>query len=260
MNIEVLISTLNRGLEKISLTSQDVSYLIVHQVTDNLNEEYQSYFDLKLKRAGIKVRYLQMSEKGLSISRNFAIEHSVGDILWIMDDDVQILPDSANYIKRSFKEKGCDVLVVSHSHKKEYICSSYKSIDIFSAAGVSSIDICFNSKRLKSKVFFDEQFGLGTSLPSGEEYIFITDCIKKGFKVLKTNKICSIHPIESSGNDFYSDFNKVDAKHRMMKRVFNGFGTFFFIIFVIKKSYFLYSKSKLSLFLGFAYKSIINRS
>lgn len=257
MIIQILVSTLNEGIENVVIQPFIDSYLIVHQVTDGKGEDYHSYFNRVL--AGKNIHYIQMYEKGLSKSRNFAIENSddSADILWIMDDDVKVLPHSLNIIMQGFTNTACDILVVSHSHEFKEKELSRQKLNLMNSAGVASIDMCMKRKSIHDVVRFDESFGLGTDLPSGEEYIFITDAIKSGLKVTKQNTICSLHPLEASGNDFYSTYQKVDAKHKMMKRIFNNFGTVFFILFIIKKSHFLYSKSKLNLFLKFAYKSVI---
>lgn len=256
MKIQVLVSTLNEGIENVTIQPYIDSYLIIHQVTDGKGEDYHSYFNRVL--VGKNVHYIQMYEKGLSKSRNFAIKNSddSADFLWIMDDDVKVLPHSADTIRQGFADTSCDILVVSHSHEFKKRQLSRHKLNLINSAGVASIDICMRKKSIYNVVKFDECFGLGTDLPSGEEYIFITDAIKSGLKVIKQNEICSLHPFEASGNDFYSTYERVDAKHKMMKRIFNGFGTVFFVVFFFKKSHFLYSKSKLSLFLKYAYKSV----
>lgn len=259
MKIEVLISTLNDGIQKISLGSSNFSYLIVHQVTNNLGKEYQDYYDSNLNSDELSVRYLQMSDLGLSKSRNFALSHSQGEILWVMDDDVKILPHSYDVIAESFKSTNCDILVVSHSDKFTTSKLQRHGLNLFNSSSVASIDICLRRDTVLDKVNFDENFGLGSGLPSGEEYIFITDSLKLGLSAIKQNTICSLHPIEASGNDYYSSYKRVDAKHKMLKRIFNYMGTPLFILFSIKKSFSIHPKRKVLPFLRFMCKSIIGQ-
>lgn len=257
MIIEVLISTLNEGIKNIKLETGDVSYLIVHQVTNGRDEEYKEYFSRVQSLHSVNIRYKQMNVKGLSKSRNFAIKHSIGDILWILDDDVSLLKNSSHYIREEFSKADIDLLIVSHSDVERSSDIEYKKLNLFNSASVSSIDICIKKTALEDKLWFDCSFGLGTKLPSGEEYIFITDCLKNGLKILKTNKICSLHPLEASGIDFYSSFERVNAKYQMMKRIFPNLGWCLFILFCLKKSGYVLRKGHLYNFLRFAVKSLI---
>ncbi|MEH2919969.1 glycosyltransferase family 2 protein [Samsonia erythrinae] len=235
MKIEVLISTMNEGLKNINLVNY-WDYLIIHQVTDNKNVEYQLFYESVL--ASTNVRYIQMDAVGLSISRNKALENSVGDFLWIMDDDVIIHDDAFKRICELI-EKNCnyDVFVLNHSDDVNIKKTNkkYREHNMFSSASISSIDILMNRKLVESGIRFDRRFGLGTTLPSGEEYIFITDALKKNFCVLQTDLVVSYHPPFSSGLDFFSSENKIAAKVEMFKRIFGFKGRLLAIAFFIKK-------------------------
>ncbi|WP_105188464.1 glycosyltransferase [Pseudoalteromonas sp. T1lg48] len=253
MNVEVLISTLNNGLENIKISESRFSYLIIHQVTDHKFDEYKSYFMANLSAAN--VRYIQMKEPGLSKSRNFAIKHSIGDILWIMDDDVHILPTAYEAICTAFESCNSDLLVFSHKKidRTKFERTLVKDITRLSAAGVSSIDMCLKAETVKNKVLFDENFGLGTKLPSGEEFIFTSDLLKEKSKVNKVKVCLSHHPDIASGDDFFSTPEKIRAKRKIMRRVYGHVGELMFIAFVIKKAPALIRSKAFLKFLKFSY-------
>jgi len=87
----------------------------------------------------------------------------------------------------------------------------------------------------KNQIKFDERFGLGTNFPSGEEYIFITDCFKSGLTVKYLPINIGVHPNETSGMDFYTTPEKVLAKREMIKRIFTWKSPIFIFLFWLKK-------------------------
>lgn len=231
-NLEVAVSTLNDGIYNIKFRS-DYNYLVIHQVTNGY--DYSNF----INQFSVNVRYIISNEKGLSKSRNLALDNAIGDYVWIMDDDVLIHDRAYHYIMSLIKQNSnYGMFVVSHSHKDiEYIsgvqCQNVSSI---SAANVSSIDMIINRIRC-GNLRFDERFGLGTGYSSGEEYIFTCNLIASKQKVLKSRFVCTYHPLISSGNDFYSTPNKLKTKLEMFK-VANGVlkGYLYYFSFLVKKS------------------------
>ncbi|WDG00264.1 glycosyltransferase family A protein [Pectobacterium carotovorum subsp. carotovorum] len=235
MNIELLLSTMNDGIENIKI-NHDFDYLIIHQVTNGREGEYNEFFNKNISSE--KIRYIQMNRKGLSLSRNVALKNSVGSFLWVMDDDVVIHDDALERIKNLIENNASiDVFILNHSDdmNAKIAVKKAKKHNFFSAAKISSIDILINRRLIENGLLFNEEFGLGTSLPSGEEYIFITDALKKNFCVLQTNLIVSYHPPFSSGLDFFSSENKIAAKVEMFKRIFGFKGRLLTFAFFIKK-------------------------
>lgn len=250
MSIEIAISTLNDGIHSVCVNNDGFHYLVIHQITNGNN--YHNAID-KLIREGIK--YYHYNEKGLSLSRNQAIKRSAFDYIWIMDDDVEIFSDSKARVERLVDSyPGVDAFILNHSSDIDKRLSSkkFKEISYISAASVSSIDILIKrSSVINNNIYFDERFGLGTSLPSGEEYIFITDMLKNGLAVLQTNLVVSHHPPAASGHDFYSTPQKIKAKKAIFQRIFGTgiISRFMFFIFILKKSLRLLKQKKLNAYL-----------
>ena len=231
LNIEVAISTLNDGIYNPKFRD-DFNYLIIHQVTNNV--DYSDYIEILPKN----VRYIKSNTIGLSKSRNLAIENTKAKYLWIMDDDVVIHDSSFSYIENiTNKYSNVAMLVVSHSHEEiEYLLGNKEQkINKISAASISSIDMIIK-RDLLGDVRFNENFGLGAKYVSGEEYIFACDLLSKGKEIIKTRKVCTYHPLISSGQDFYSTPLKLKTKLEMFKAA-NGFirGYLLYVLFCIKK-------------------------
>ncbi|MGF1885601.1 glycosyltransferase family 2 protein [Photobacterium profundum] len=238
VQVEVLLSTLNDGLDGISI-NENYHYLIIHQITNGKNEQYDLLFREKI--ASDKVRYIQSSTIGLSKSRNIALEHAVGDILWIMDDDTKLLDSAYNSIVDEFGLSK-KVVILNFMPNFDLVNDEIKEykFNYISAIHICSINICIRKDVVNDGFRFDESFGLGTQLPSGEEYIFITDMIKNGYDIFQSKIIGCLHSDDSSGLDFFSSENKLIAKFRMFERVFGKAGFIFSLLFLMKKSNVLY--------------------
>lgn len=221
MELEVLISTMNERIYDVEF-NPNFNYVVCHQISETFNSEDASTFINELSK-DLNITYYQMKEFGLSRSRNKAIELSKADLIWIMDDDTKLIDTSRKEITEYFSSNDIDFISVMHymGERLIYKAKNNKSINLVNAAKVSSINMVLNRSCINSNVRFDTRFGLGTELPSGEEYIFMTDLIKKGLKGRFTNIKGSLHlPEFSSGNDFYSIRKLVMAKLYMFQRVF----------------------------------------
>ncbi|EPO0011439.1 hypothetical protein ACT5DP_001762 [Vibrio alginolyticus] len=249
MDVTFLISTMNERLMNVTL-EDGVRYVIVHQITDGYEAHY-----LEFARSNFSenIVYEQMFDTGLSKSRNKAIELCQSKFGFILDDDVKInrkelecfLMES-NSIASDYGES----VYFSCSHvlgfKKKWVAKKSKFLNIFTCAKIASIDMCLNVEHMKeNRIKFDENFGLGTNLPSGEEYILLTDVIHSGGKIYYCNNYVCIHPLIVSGNDFFSTEDKVRAKREMFNRLKSRYKYVFKFLFFIKKVPILIKSNKL---------------
>ncbi|NOH84559.1 glycosyltransferase family 2 protein [Vibrio sp. 03-59-1] len=233
MKIEILISTLNDGIYNIREVDDRFDYIVVHQVF-NSSSDYSN----KVDSFPDNVKYVKLKSKGLSLSRNVALSYASGDYLWIMDDDVEIY-DSAycNLLEYIVLYPDVDMFVLNHASCYDSVKLGFKErfLHKYNSFSISSIDMLIRRAAMES-VVFNESFGLGTKLQSGEEYIFTCDLLKSGKKIFKTNTVFSYHPPITSGLDFYSTPEKMRAK-LLMFRVTSGYflGTLLYFLFVTKK-------------------------
>lgn len=202
MTLEILISTIDNGIDKISDIllpyRSDVKYLVSHQYQD----EKFKYIPKELLREDVLVS--QIPGKGLTKSRNNAIKLATGDICVIADDDVRYTNEYFDTILRTYSDKKYDVVCFKISKalgpeelKEDYKYYPVESIRLNSLEDhlPSSIEITFKLNSVRDKeVFFDERFGLGSWLMGGEENLFIYDCIKKGLEVWFVPEYIVKHP------------------------------------------------------------------
>jgi len=134
------------------------------------------------------IRYINTKEKGLSRSRNMAIKNSSADICLLSDDDVIYINGYMNLICQeflnnpdfqilAFRLEGIDQVFKNYSKKE-------REIGYLQSMKISSVEIAFKrSAILGKRIFFDERFGSGARYKSGEENIFLFECLKKGLKI-----------------------------------------------------------------------------
>ena len=233
--LNIAISTISNRIESLNLIQYDgIQYVIVHQ------EPHQA-------SAGIvkslidrpDVIYVPLEKKGLSVSRNTALVNATGDYVLIMDDDVTFSISSIEQLLEQAEREHVDVATYYHRYSDGTTTLRKGNSFIhnkFNISSPSSIDICIKrSAIIGCNIKFDENFGLGAIYPSGEEMIFLSDCLKNNLLVKRYPiEICT-HPPVASGLDFYTSLDKTVAKYAMLKRIFPVAGQYIFILFVIKK-------------------------
>ena len=233
--VSIAISTISNRIEKLDLIPYEgVQYIIIHQDSHLATFEF---LNMLIKR--LDVVYVPLERKGLSASRNAALANSNTDYIMIMDDDVTFSIDAIYNILGEMKKDKVDVATYYHKYTDGNSTLKYKKAffhNKFNIANPSSIDICINRESvLKAAVNFDESFGLGSKYPSGEEMIFLSDCLKSGLKVKRYPLEICVHPPIASGADFFTTAQKTLAKAAMFKRVYPKSGSLFFILFMIRK-------------------------
>ncbi|MEY0095239.1 hypothetical protein AB7W34_19670 [Providencia rettgeri] len=244
----IAISTLFSRLSNIKREQFPINERVKYVISCQGEKKYDDeYYQLKLVELfGHDVMWGEELKSGLSNNRNNALQlvfnhYSEPDsYVYICDDDISpnleglFLAIEAMKVDKLTCLTG--IIKTKNGDFKNYCHYPYQHTKL-SAAKVCSVEILINIDLIKySNIFFDPIFGLGTNYPSGEEFIFLTDIISKGGKVgYRPINLCT-HPPVSSGDDFYSNNDKIIAKGAMFKRVFS-FPLYYIMIiaFAIKK-------------------------
>lgn len=221
--LTVLVSTLNEGiynLEKtVSLKRPDLCYLIVHQTIKQIQTpEF-------LLREDIKV--ISSPTKGLSKSRNIAIKNCATEYALIADDDIEYIFEGIDEVINIIKSQKPDFAtfkIKTPDFEPEYKKYCLESFRIGNKKNhfYSSVEILLNVKSLKKNhIYFDERFGLGTPLKSGEEEILINDLVANKLMGQYYPIYIVKHPHESSGKQKRSHNFKIFMKGALAARTNN---------------------------------------
>ena len=196
-DVEILISTMNQN----SLDFLVPMFPFLHFSNFRILIINQTQVETILESEYANIRVVNSFEKGLSKSRNLALENAVGKILLIADDDVVYqqgfiikiinaynhFPDAATINFCAVKKDG--------SLMKNYPKHSKKNLNAFDVFNTSSIEMTLNKAILdKTKIRFDENFGLGAMFEMGEEAIFLFDLKNKKQQLVFEPEVIVQHP------------------------------------------------------------------
>lgn len=178
MKLEVLMSCMHQSdlsLVEESRITGDV--LIINQAADELVTEEQ--------RGTQRVRMITTAERGLSRSRNMAIQNSLGDICFICDDDEQFVDGYEEIILKAFKNiPDADVIAFDIKNKVTRLSKRQQRLGYLGCLKVSSCQLAFHRKKILEKgLQFDPLMGSGSGNGGGEENKFLWDCLHSGLKI-----------------------------------------------------------------------------
>ncbi len=234
MQIQTLIATMKR---------RSVSELNVHAMKVPGNAVVVNQFPGLGRTVQTEVSdgavMFTVDQKGLSRSRNAAIRLATADICAIADDDITYLRDAERAITDAFRRHPeadviCFMAVDNTGKPLRRYETRPRYLRTYNAGFVASITIVFRlGSILRAGIRFDEDFGLGSLYPTGEEYIFLADAIRTGRRVLFLPTPIVMHGQESSGVD-YRNPHLLTAKGAVIARVFGVVGVFVLPAFFAK--------------------------
>ncbi len=134
-----------------------------------------------------RVRYIESTQRGLSVSRNMAIRNASADICILCDNDVEYVDGYEDMILSAFSEHPDADLIVFYIRRKEKPEPNYSTVrwmNRLSVLKIFSPEIAFRRESVRG-ISFDESFGAGSGkYLMGEENIFLYDCLKAHKKIL----------------------------------------------------------------------------
>lgn len=224
MKTEVLVSTMNIKNqedfeEKINKMNIKGKSLTINQIT---KKDIETTTILKQKN-----RILSYYEKGLSKSRNRAIENSNEEIILISDDDMIYSSEYEKTIIKAYeKYKDADIIafvVENENRDRAKKILNKTKIRYLMSMKLQSVQLTMKSKSIAdNKMKFDEDFGAGSMFFMGEENIFLFDCLRKKMKIYYVpEKIAILKDGKSSWFDGYNEryFRSRGASFYRMSKV-----------------------------------------
>jgi glycosyltransferase involved in cell wall biosynthesis len=196
-----------------------------------------------LNKTKLSFTHIPIDKKGLSLARNVGVQHIEDKgIVTFSDDDCWYPENALNMVNHYFENhKSIDVACFQifdpnqQAFYKQYPKKASNKLNFFSLFKKSSIEIFVNINKVKkSNLRFDEKFGMGTSYPSGEENIFLTDLFKNGIIIGYEPEIIVYH--KKKNNEIILDNRSIISKGPLFKRIFNTpKGIMYLTLFFIKK-------------------------
>ena len=209
--VEVLMSIMSpNGIEIVERTNIKSNAVVVNQC--NYEEKQNIIVN------GCNVNYINTTDRGLSKSRNLAIQEATAEYCLLCDDDEVLENDYVD------KREG-----------KKYPVKR-QNVNYLNSLHISSVQMVVKRESIiKYNVKFDENFGAGSPNGAGEENIFMFDCLKKNMKIYYIPIVIgTLLPSEST---WFNGFNKeyFVKRGRIFRRLFGFYGYVHSLYFAISK-------------------------
>lgn len=201
LKLEIMISCMNQKdcslVEKSGITS-DV--ILINQC-----EAEGIYRENKPNQV---IRRIDVTDRGLSKSRNLALNYAKGDIGLLCDDDEEFMPDYERMIITAFQElPDADVIAFKIANQESRLKNHIQRLNFFTCLRVASWQIAFKTQSIRAKgIYFDEFMGAGTGNGGGEENKFLHDCLKAGLKLYYVPREIAV--VAQKQSTWFYGFNK----------------------------------------------------
>jgi len=203
ITVNILISTIDEGIARVPQVLLDpvpgLTWRISHQYTGPQPPELPP----ELIREDVTVQH--QAGRGVTRSRNHAIDMADADIALFSDDDVRYTPQDIRTLRSTFAENPQVDLAIFKIRtlpgEPEYRNYPEQRITYTIAPVVGTPQIAFRVDRVRAAgVRFDERFGGldGFLHSSANERIFVHDCLQAGLNVTYFPEYIVQHPYKST--------------------------------------------------------------
>ena len=207
MKLEVLLSCMHKeDMDIISDSRITGSAVVINQC------DKEDYDELKTKNG--LARMYSVKDRGLTKSRNMAIEKSQGDICLLCDDDEVFKKDYEEKIVSAYEElSDADIIIFKMADRKPSFPDKVIRLGFPKIMKVSSWQISFKRNSLiESGVRFDELLGAGTGNGAEEELKFLKDSLKARLKIYYMPR--EIASVGQESSTWFKGFNEKFFKDR----------------------------------------------
>jgi len=238
----ILMSTIdNRILNLkniIQLHSEQITYVVSHQVTETLEEESKNYIDVLTQRDD--VIYDILESKGVAKNRNNTLRFVESEsICLILDDDVLLCDNVFKNVLKSFSENPKSDFISFKildldGHDYKYYSAEKKQHTFCTLKGIGTTEMAFRRDLLtEQNIVFDERFGPGADkYPMGEDFIFAMDFYASKANMLFVPVPIVKHPRVSTGSRV--DKKVIFARGAVFARVYGRWAYVLNIYFSLK--------------------------
>lgn len=181
MTVENLISTMNADPYSLFTQMQIDNDAIIINQCNNCSYESVSVNNYNLKM-------FSLPEKGIGLSRNTALIRATADIIIFSDDDMVYVDGYRRIIEKTYNDYPyADIIIFNIYENSGNRFLIKRSMRIrwynFMRFGCARIT-CKRESVIKKRISFSTKFGGGSKYGSGEDTIFLHDCLKKGLKII----------------------------------------------------------------------------
>lgn len=137
-----------------------------------------------------EIKMITTATRGVGLNRNIALMASDAEILLFADDDIVYYDGTLDGVKQAFKQlPDADVIIFSLDFTKKGVVFEERHLpikrrNIFNGLKFGACALAIRrDAAIKANIAFNQLFGGGCIYGSGEDSLFIIECLKKGLHV-----------------------------------------------------------------------------
>lgn len=141
----------------------------------------------RLEHRGHRIDMHSFDHRGVGINRNEALMRASAEFCLLADDDMRYVDDYAERIIHSFETHPKSDLLIFNVHSpsvpRPHILKEH-TVRWHSFMRFNTPRVAFRRRPLsEAGVYFNANFGGGTSRSAGEDTLFLADCLKRGLRI-----------------------------------------------------------------------------
>ena len=178
MRLEILLSCMHQSDTSLAERSEIVGdVLLINQC------DHEGYCESQTREG--RARMISTCQRGLTRSRNMAIDYSEADLCLLSDDDEIFVSEYEKRIVSAYEElPEADVIIFKAVNRPKNFEDRVHPIRFPQTMKVSSWQISFRRERLnQAGVRFDVLLGSGSGNGAEEELKFLLDCQRAGLSI-----------------------------------------------------------------------------
>ena len=180
--LQVLVSAMNANCQQLVEKMNIKSDAIIINQCDKVGYQEQHLNEGT-------VRFFDMNERGVGLSRNNALLRATGDIVLFSDEDITYDDDYVNKVLDAFeKHSDADMLLFNIrvcESRRTYYTTKETKIGWYNCGRYPTYSFAIRREKLhKSGVTYSLLFGGGAKYSAGEDSLFIKDLLRKKFKII----------------------------------------------------------------------------
>lgn len=233
MNVETLISVVNGNAEEIiKKTNNKTNAIIINQCDNNSITT--------IKKGNIIIKYCELAERGVGLSRNNALIRATGDILLFVDEDEKLNENYEKIIINNFKKyKNADAILFNvrslNKERPTATISKNQRAHKHNSLKYGAVNIAIKKSFVqKKRISFSLLFGGGAKYQSGEDSLLISDIFKNKGIVYKSKD--EIGTVSQNTSTWFAGYNRkyLNNKGALFYSIYNKWWILVAILFLLK--------------------------
>ena len=179
MSVELLVATFNENdyFDLCNRLNIRTNAVVINQV--------DRYAFNTMDYNGNEVKIFECSDRGSGNSRSTALLHATADYCLISDDDMRYVDNYEAVVNEVFEQYPKADMIVFNLEGEGRITKKPFRVRWYNFMRFGTAKLGFRRESvIKNGIYFNSVFGAGAPNGSGEDTLFLSDCLKKGLRIV----------------------------------------------------------------------------